>query len=70
MTAADISDLLDRIAEARDLIRRFNFTAQLGNPASIRIVDEARQELAAAEQELDERATEIDPLSPPPIPKL
>jgi hypothetical protein len=53
MTAAmTVSDVMDRIADARDLIRRFTLTAELGNPASIRIVDEARQALAVAEKEL------------------
>jgi hypothetical protein len=48
----DLSHLKARILDAEDRIKHFAFTAGLGNPASMRIVDEARRELAAAEREL------------------
>lgn len=42
------------IAEANELIGRFTFSSELGNPDSHRIVFEARDRLAAAESELAE----------------
>jgi hypothetical protein len=45
---------LATIAEAEDTIKRFSLTASLGNPASMRTVDEAREKLAVAQRELAE----------------
>ena len=51
----DLLHIKARVAEASDRIKRFSFTAQLGNVESMRIVDDARRELAAAEQELTDK---------------
>jgi hypothetical protein len=48
----DRSHIKARIAEAEDRIKRFALTAGLGNVESMRIVDQVRRELAAAEREL------------------
>jgi hypothetical protein len=42
----DRSHIKDRIAAAEDRIKRYTFTAELGNVESMKIVDEARRELA------------------------
>lgn len=51
----EVLDIRARIAELEEIIARHSFRAGLGNPDEMRLVADAREQLAEAQRELNQK---------------